>query len=84
MDVEDTFGISISDDAAQEILTVGQLHDEVLRLLQISDAKKWLVRPNAEQEIWKKLRELSADLASGVKASQITRETRFIQDLGYD
>jgi len=83
MDVEDAFDISIPNEMAQRIQTVGQLHDAVVTLLRANDNRDWLSRTDFENQVWHQLCELTAQVATDVKTSQITRDTRFIQDLGF-
>jgi hypothetical protein len=83
LNVEDAFGISIPDDIASDVRTVGQLHSVILDLLRAKDDRAWLSRPDGEQAVWFKVATLAAKLSSGVRPADVTPSTRFIEDLGY-
>lgn len=83
MDVEDEFGIKVPDDIAGDVRTVGALHDAVMAIVMNSKTAAIRERADLNEFVWKRLCELSAKLSSGVKARQISRATRFIEDLGY-
>jgi hydrogenase maturation factor HypE len=83
MMIEDEFGISIPDAVLEEARTVGQLYDTVMPLVRTAGDEKIRSRGDVDAFVWKRLCEISAKLASGVKASEIERHTRFTEDLGY-
>jgi hypothetical protein len=85
MDVEDELGISIQaeDEYGQAVNTVGAFYDLVLRIVREKGASELLRRAELEQYVWDVVTRLAAKCGHGPKAAQITRETRFIEDLGY-
>ena len=85
MDAEDEFGISIDSvhDYGQSVATVGAFYDLVLRLVRERPHSKFAHRPDLESHVWNQVATLAAKHGYGVKPPNITRETRFIEDLGY-
>ena len=77
MAVEEEFGIRIPDERAAELATVGDMLDFVLIALrqrgEVPD----------ETAIWEHLRAVIVDQI-GVPLEDVTRNARFIQDLGVD
>lgn len=85
MEVEDEFGITIdsTDDHDQSVMTVGAFYDLVLRLIRENpqlEIAKWA---NLELHVWNRLTVLVTQHGYDLKPDQVTRETRFIEDLGY-
>jgi|GEM_PF-985643 len=85
MDAEDEFGISIDgpDDCSQAVNTFGAFYDLILRTIRADRRSELANRPDLEAHVWKRLTVLAAKLGYGLTAEQITRETKFIEDLGY-
>jgi acyl carrier protein len=75
--VEEDFDISIEDREAEAIVTVGLLYEYVLRRLEEKG------REVDRQKVWETLREIIID-ETGVRADKVTKEARFIDDLGLD
>jgi len=84
MDAEDEFGIKIEgvDDYGQSVMTVGAFYDLVLRLIRQS-RPELAQRPDIESHVWSRVKVLAVKHGYDLKPEQITRETRFIEDLGY-
>jgi hypothetical protein len=85
MDAEDEFGIKIDslDDYGQSVMTVGAFYDLVLRLVRELPRSELARRPDLESHVWNRVAVLAAKHGYDLKPEQITRETRFIEDLGY-
>jgi len=85
LEVEDEFNISIDadDEFGQSAMTFGDFYDLVLRLVRADPNSALRQRPDLESLVWKRLSERAAQHGFGVRAQDITRETRFINDLGY-
>lgn len=78
MKVEEHFDITIPDEDASTLVTVGMLHTWVVNELQR------LRRPNVEPTaVFYKLRDLICRQL-GVKAERVVPEARFVQDLHID
>ena len=84
MEVEDAFSVSIADDVAERILTVGDLYQFLLREKDrpISEGEQ---RPSigTPDEVWLKLREIIVNVL-GVPPEDVRPEARWIEDLGAD
>jgi acyl carrier protein len=78
MAVEEHFGISIPDDDASTLVTVGKLHHWVVSELQ--SLKRHGVDPTV---VFDELRQLICDQL-GVSADRVVSEARFVQDLNVD
>ena len=74
---EEEFDISIPDNEASLIETVGALHVCVLRLLRAPG-----VNPNNDV-VWERLRSIVSE-ESGVAVDQFARTTHFVRDLRLD
>lgn len=85
MDVEDEFGITIDDrdDYGQSTATVGAFYDLVLRLIREHPESTLAERPDLEAYLWHRITAMVAKCGHNVKIKDITRQTRFIEDLGY-
>jgi len=83
MKVEDEFGVRIPDDVAGAVHTVGQLYDYLLTAIRTHGKGELRARPDLDALVWRRLCEMCAALAVGVKAPDVKRETRFIQDLSF-
>ena len=85
MDSEDEFDIKIDavDDHGQSVNTVGAFYDLVLRHVRASPGSDLAQRTDLESYLWKRVAALAAKHGHHLKPEQITRETRFVQDLGY-
>ena len=83
MDVEDEFGIRIPDDAAEQCITVGQLHTLVVNLIRSGSRQDLKKHVDLESLVWMRLCELSAKLSRATRPADIKPETRFVDDLGY-
>jgi len=85
MNAEDEFDIAIGsvDDDGQAVRTVGAFHDLVLRLVRANPSSELARRADLEQYLWTRITALAAKNGKGLSREQITRETRFIEDLGY-
>jgi hypothetical protein len=83
MDVEDEFGIRVPDEAAQCVTTVGEFFDVVLPLVRDNGAAELGDRTDREEYLWARIKTLAAKNGYDVRAEEITRSTRFVEDLGY-
>jgi len=83
MDVEDAFGIALPDEPMQRMVTVGDLYDLVLPLVRETGPEALRGRADLEAHLWLRVRELAAAHAYKVRPEEITRDTRFVEDLGY-
>ena len=78
MKVEESYDISIPDDDAEKLVTVGKLHAYVIAAL------KQKGRTDLDsQTIFNELRSIISRQL-GVKANDITAETHFVKDLQLD
>ena len=77
MAVEEDFQISIENDEAETIATVGDMQAVILRKLKENDADL------EETFVWAKLKQIVVD-ELGVRPDQVTPEARFIQDFRID
>lgn len=81
--LEDEFGISIPDVIAQEVRTIGQMYDVILPMVRSHGKEAIRHKSDLEAFVWDTLCRRAAKLASGIRPSEITRDTRFAGDLGY-
>ena len=72
MSVEDSFKFTITDEEAENIATIGQLHDLVVSKVS---------PPMDEAVVWNRLKHLIVSQLA-IAPEAVTRETRFIDDLG--
>jgi acyl carrier protein len=78
MSVEEHFGITIPDDDASTLTTVGKLHYWVVNQLQR------LKRPEVDSTVvFQELRQLICDQL-GIAPDRVIAEARFVQDLHVD
>lgn len=79
LDIEEAFGIKIGndDDYGQRASTVGDFYDVVLRHV------RQLSRPPSDAEVWRQVVACSVRHGYGLTADQVSRDTRFVADLGY-
>jgi hypothetical protein len=83
MDAEEEFGIAIADHAMQDVVTVGAFHDLVVGLVRAGGSPELRDRPHLEEHLWSRIRALAAEHGYDATPDQITRSTRFVEDLGY-
>lgn len=83
MNLEDEFDVVIPDTDAEQVLTVGQCYDLLLRLIRNNPESELAHRPDLEVFVWEKLTQFAAAESICLKAHQITRDTHFFKDLGY-
>ncbi len=76
LSVEDHFGITVTEAAAEKMATVGGLHDFVFREVCKREGAENVV----EADVWCQLLKLIVEQL-GVKESQIHRDARFVEDL---
>jgi hypothetical protein len=81
MDCEAEFGISIPDEAAGDVKTVGQFFDVVLALARSHGKPELRQRPDLEQYAWDRVRQFCVGRHKDF--AFITRSTRFLEDLGF-
>jgi acyl carrier protein len=77
MQVEKTFAITIPDHEAEKMLTVGDMHDYVMRVT-VADG-----RALDSDQVWDQITEILTE-DYGVPRAKITRDAGFIRDLGLD
>ena len=73
MNAEDEFGISLPDHAMHAVLP----------LVRAGGKTALRVRDDLKEYLWSRVKALAAQQSYGVSPEQITRETRFVEDLGY-
>jgi hypothetical protein len=89
MNLEEALSLDLPDAAYEAIETVGQLRtvgdlvDFIVPLVHASQKNGNITPSELEASVLQTVCEHAAKLAHGVKPSQITRETRFIEDLGF-
>ena len=84
LEAEEAFGISLADDEMVKTLTVGQFYEAIMRELPSPEKKFCLsaeVADHDRNEVWESVRILVADQL-GVELEKITKESRFVADLG--
>ena len=80
MGAEEEFGIEVTDQEAEKIVTVGQFYDCVMAKLKQADSP-WAGRnPDA---VWQRLRALIAEQI-GVEMKLVVRSARIVDDLHID
>ena len=83
MDAEDEFGISLPDKVLQSVVTAGDFYDVVLPLVRQTGKSELRDRDDLEEYLWSRVQALAAEKAYDVRPEEITRTTRFVEDLGY-
>ena len=83
MDAEEEFGISVPDNASQSVVTVGDFYDVVLALVREIGRSELRARDDLEEYLWSRVTALAAEHAYEVSRDDITRSSRFVEDLGY-
>lgn len=80
--VEREFEIAIPDAVIEKLITVGDFYDAVYA--EINRQRPELIAgPDFKEALWARIAQLSAELGYRVTPEQITRESRFSEDLGY-
>ena len=77
MRIEDDFGVTFSDGDAEKIVTVGDIHRQVMRKLVEKGSA-----PNND-EVWERLRAIFVDELA-VRLSEVTFDAKIVEDLGVD
>lgn len=77
MQVEKTFAITIPDHEAEKMVTIGDMHDCVMRAT-VADG-----RALDSDQVWNQITEILAE-DYGVPRVKISRKAAFIRDLGLD
>ena len=76
--IEDEFSISIPDDEAEKMETVGDIYEYVRKAFHLKP------RPAPpDEEIWRRVRHVVIEQL-GVEERRVTKEARVVQDLGAD
>ena len=88
MGFEDEFGIAVPDEILQRMVTVGDFYDAVLQLVRENGRAELRSRDDLDEYLWLRVKALAAEQtrtfeAQHVRPEQITRATRFVEDLGY-
>lgn len=78
--IEEEFGISISDEEAGAMITVGDIYFFVLKELSSSNSEQ--SRPD-ENSVWERVKAVVV-LQLGVKPTQVMKSSRVVEDLGAD
>lgn len=82
MDVEQAYGIKIPDDAISELYTLGDFHNLIARLVQ--DQQPELAAKSAfKDQLWPTIAHFATRNGYNSKPDSVTRDSRFIEDLGY-
>jgi len=77
MTVETTFDLSIPDQEAEKLDTVGKLYQFIL------DDFEETVSEEQQNEIWERLKAMIVEQLA-IKPEQVTKEANFVYDLGMD
>jgi hypothetical protein len=77
------FSISVPDEVLQCVLTVGDFYDAILPLVRAHGAAELRSRADLGQYLWSRVQVLAATHGYDVRPQEITRATRFAEDLGY-
>ena len=78
--IEEEFDISISDDEASEMITVGDIYFHVLKELSSRNSEE--ERPD-QDSIWERVKAVVV-YQLGVKTAQVMKNSRVVEDLGAD
>ena len=78
--IEEEFGISISDEEAGAMITVGDIYFFVLKELSSHNSEQ--NRPD-ENSVWERVKAVVV-YQLGVKPSQVMKSSRVVEDLGAD
>jgi acyl carrier protein len=85
MDAEDLFKISIPESDGERIRRAGDFHSLISKQLEQRNWSKSIDHPEGpkwtEDEIWKELRHMIAR-GLNVPLERVTKESRFVEDLG--
>ena len=82
MAVEDEFGIAVPDELMQRVVTVGEFYDAILPLVRETGPPELRARTDLEEYLWSRVKTLAAE-PYGIRPEEVTRATRFVEDLGY-
>ena len=82
MEAEDEFGVTLPDDLLVRAPTVGEFYDAILPLVRAGGKAELRARMDLEPYLWERVRALAAEQAI-VPPGSISRDTRFVEDLGY-
>lgn len=80
--IEEEFDIDLPAAVIEKLTTVGDFYDDVYAIIEQTHP----ALANEDEfkgRLWKRIATLSADLGCRVPPDQVTRQTRFTEDLGY-
>ncbi len=80
MAFEEEFGIEITDEEAQLIVTVGDARDCIVGKLRVRAEDSEAVDP---KEVWSRVKTIVVDCI-GVRPEKVVPEAAFVDDLGVD
>jgi acyl carrier protein len=81
MEAEDEFGVTLPDDFLVHAATVGEFYDAILPLVRAGGKAELRARQDLATYLWERVRALAAEQAR-VPPESLSRETRFVEDLG--
>ena len=83
MQAEDEFGISIPDREGQQVKTAGEFYDLVRMLIRQSQTSTLRNRIDLESHLWSRIQCIVAQNGYNTRPDEVSRATRFVEDLGY-
>ena len=82
MDVEEAFGIKIPDSALEKVHTLGEFHDLIAYLVH-EQRPELAADPAFKTQLWPEIARFATRNGYSSNPETVTRESRFIEDLGY-
>lgn len=76
--IEDAFDISIDDEEAENIVTVGDCHKFILKKIGNREVKSW-----SDKQVWEAMKNIIVS-ELGVKPEEVIPSAEFIKDLRID
>lgn len=82
MDIERAYGITIPDDAMDNIHTLGDFHDLIAKLVAEQKPERF-AQASFHAELWPAIAHYATRNGYHSEPDTVTRQTRFVEDLGY-
>lgn len=82
LDVERAYEITIPDDSMSSIETLGDFHDLIASLVEAQQPDRFAAA-SFHDELWPNIAHFATRNGYNSEPETVTRESRFIEDLGY-
>ena len=82
MDIEEAYGITVPDNAMNNIYTLGDFHDLIDRLVKEQQPELW-ASASFPKKLWPDIAHFATRNGYNSEPDTVTRASRFVEDVGY-